>query len=213
MISFLREFFATTIAAPLDPPAPLPPLILGLTGPAGSGKDSVASILEDQYGFVAIAFADPLRDMLLTLAEHVDVDGAWLVEPALKEHPLPVLGASYRELAQGLGTEWGRRLVREDFWISIAAHKLRQALAGGDNVALVDVRFPNEAAWLAEQGGTLVRVLRPGVRAVRPHESEHHTHHLHADHVLPNDSSLGALEHRIDVLLARLRERQGATPA
>jgi hypothetical protein len=135
------------------------PLLIGLTGRAGAGKDTVACYLEAQYAFAPIGFADPIRDMLGVLLQHVDVDGAWLCERELKELPAPVLGLSYRHLAQTLGTEWGRTL-HADLWLRIAEFRVNQRLDGGDNVVLCDVRFPNEAAWLRAAGGQLVRVER-----------------------------------------------------
>lgn len=202
MNNFLRKLLAPA-ARVLPPP---PPLVLGLTAPAGSGKDTVAAYLEDRYAFTVVAFADPLIDMLHTLVQHVDVDGAWLTERALKETTLPVIGRSYRELAQSLGTGWGRELVYRDLWVRIAHHKLLQARERGENIVFTDVRFPNEAEWLSAQGGTLVRIHRQAANAVHPHESEQHTHHLHAHHVLANNSSLGALEHRVDALMEHLRQ-------
>lgn len=186
--------------------SPLPPLLLGLTAPAGSGKDTVARYLEDRYAFVCIGFADPVRDMLGALLEHVDGDPAWLTEHALKELPMPVLGRSYRELMQSLGTEWGRNTLQQGFWLLVAEHKLRQARERGDSVCFTDVRFPNEAAWLRAQGGRLVRIYRHAAPAVRTHESEQHTASIAVDHTLLNDSSLGALEHRIDTLMEGLRQ-------
>lgn len=189
--------------------APTPPLLLGLTGRAGAGKDTVAAYLEAQYAFAPIGFADPIRDMLGVLLQHVEVDGAWLCERDLKELPAPVLGLSYRALAQTLGTEWGRSL-RADLWLRIGEYRTNQRLDAGDNVVLCDVRFPNEAAWLKAAGGVLVRVERDSVADVRAHESEQHTSALEADHVIENNSSLGALEHRIDALMDRLRTTTGA---
>ena len=188
------------------------PFLLGLTGPAGAGKSVAASYLEERWAFVALAFADPLRDMIGTLLSHVDVDGAWMVERSLKELPVNVIGASYRTLAQTLGTEWGRRCVHEDLWLRIAEYRVNQALHHGDHVVLTDVRFPNEAAWLRAAGGTLVRIEREGIEPVRAHESEQHHATLQADHVLPNHSSLAALEHRLDALVDALRNPK-ADPA
>ena len=37
-------------------------MIIGLTGYARSGKDTVAQILVDKFGFTRVAFADPIRD-------------------------------------------------------------------------------------------------------------------------------------------------------
>lgn len=192
-------------------PSPWPPLLIGLTGAAGSGKSTAAAYLADQYAFTSLAFAEPLLDMLATLAQHADVDGAWCVEPALKEQPMPVLGRSYRAMAQTLGTEWGRTLMG-GLWLRIAEHKLGQARLRGENVVITDVRFPDEAAWLALQGGVLVRVERPDARPVRAHESETHSADLPAAFTLPNGSSRGALEHRIDTLIDTLRRAQAGTP-
>ena len=182
------------------------PLLVGLTAPAGSDKDSVARYLETRHGLIPIALADPIRDMLAELLRHAEADGFWLTEPAFKEQPIPGLGVSYRHLAQTLGTEWGRKLIAPDLWRRIAERKVRQALGVGDSVVVTDVRFPDEAEWLRALGGSLVRVVRVnGLPMVRPHESEQHAHALDADHELPNDSSLGALEHCIDTLVNDLR--------
>jgi hypothetical protein len=97
----------------------LRPLLIGLTGRAGAGKSTVASILSDQFAFFELAFADPIQNMVGTLFAEGGIDGAWMVERALKEKPT-VLGFSYRHLAQSLGTEWGRGLA-PDFWLRIAA--------------------------------------------------------------------------------------------
>lgn len=192
------------------------PLMLGLVGPIGAGKDTAARYLQDQHAFSPIAFADPVRDMLGALAEHVDVDGAWLVERALKEQPMPVLGRSYRQLARSLGTEWGRQLVRADLWISIAEHKARQALARGENVLLTDVRYLDEASWLRSLGGRLVALQRDGCAFHHgAHGSEAHgiELQLEAEHGITNHSTPAHLYDQLDVLIDRLRTTtNGVTP-
>ena len=47
-------------------------MIIGLTGYARSGKDSVAKVLVDHYGFIRLAFADPIRDLLLEVNPILD---------------------------------------------------------------------------------------------------------------------------------------------
>jgi len=91
--------------------------LIGLTGPAGSGKDTVARLLCEQHGFVQIAFADPLRAMLKA--------GLGLTDEHFnnredKEAPLEWLGKSPRQLLQTLGTEWGRRQVHPHLWLELA---------------------------------------------------------------------------------------------
>lgn len=39
-------------------------MIIGLVGLIGSGKSTTASILEEEYDFTPIAFADSLKDVL-----------------------------------------------------------------------------------------------------------------------------------------------------
>jgi dephospho-CoA kinase len=39
-------------------------MIIGLTGYAQSGKDTVANILVENYGYQRVAFADPIRALL-----------------------------------------------------------------------------------------------------------------------------------------------------
>lgn len=65
-----------------------PARIIGLTGPAGSGKDTVAALLHTHCGAHVIAFADALR------AEVVDafcIEHSMLTQRETKEHPLSAL--------------------------------------------------------------------------------------------------------------------------
>lgn len=186
-----------------------PPLLIGLTGRAGTGKDTAAAYMEDAYAFRAIGFADPIVDMLGALIEHVDVDGAWLVERALKEMPMRVIGRSYRELAQTLGTEWGRALD-PDFWIRIAAYRVQQIHQQGDNVVITDVRFANEAAWVRAMGGHVVRLVRDSAAPVREHASEQQIDLVKAERTLDNNYSKATLQDQIDRLIDELRTEPSA---
>jgi len=91
--------------------------LIGLTGPAGSGKDTVARLLCEQHGFVQMAFADPLRAMLKAGLGLTDEE---LHRRDLKEAPLEWLGKSPRQLLQTLGTEWGRQHVHPHLWLELA---------------------------------------------------------------------------------------------
>ena len=82
--------------------------LIGLTGRAGCGKDTIASFLCEAHGFVQIALADPLRDGLKAM---LGVTDEQLHRRDLKEAPIDWIGRSPRELLQTLGTEWGRALA------------------------------------------------------------------------------------------------------
>lgn len=171
--------------------------IIGLTGAAGSGKDTVREILERHHGFAGLAFADPIRDMLRELLRSVGASPTWMTDRALKESAIPELGASYRELAQTLGTEWGRA-VSPDLWMRIVAAQVARR-SDATRWVISDVRFANEAAWVKSQGGVVWRVQRDGVASVRAHKSE--TIDFPVDLVLDNNGSLVALGERIEAAL------------
>ena len=166
------------------------PRIIGLTGLAGSGKDTVRDMLQSDHGFVGLAFADPIRHMLGALFNITGISTHWMHERDLKEQPIPGLDVSYRHMAQTLGTEWGRQL-HPDFWLRGAAeHIAAQRRLGATQFVISDVRFVNEAQWLHEMGGEVWRIERPGIEPVRDHESERQVLQIKADRVLDNSGSI-----------------------
>lgn len=170
------------------------PRLIGLTGYAGTGKDTVRQILEDQYDLDGMAFADPIRDMLSSLLASVGADEIWMTARHLKERDIPQLGMSYRKLAQTLGTEWARALD-PDFWVRIAAAKVELcAHYNQAGVVISDVRFPNEAAWIKSRGGVIWRVIRPGTEPVRAHASEDLIAGLPHDYVIDNSGEIDDLD-------------------
>lgn len=182
---------------------PTKPLLVGLIGRAGAGKSTVASMLCDSYAFTELALADPIVNMIGSLLANAGIDGAWMTERALKELPTP-LGVSYREMAQSLGTEWGRNL-RPGFWLRVLAQRLAGLELQGENIVVSDVRFPDEADFITARGGVLVRVLREQTGPVRDHVSESHVGSLPAAYELLNYGSLATLGDQVEKLIQRLR--------
>lgn len=175
-------------------------ILIGLTGNAGSGKDTVRAILEMQ-GFCGLAFADPIRAMIRELLTSNGIDDACLDERALKETIIPELGVSYRHMAQSLGTEWGRNLQR-DFWLRMAgAYMADQQEAGQTHFVISDVRFANEAKWVRQRGGQIWRVHREGIAAVREHASERGVDHIRPSRTIHNNGTLDDLREAVLELL------------
>lgn len=186
------------------------PIIIGLTGVAGSGKDTVRGILEREYAFAGIAFADPIRDMLTALLNSMGFGTEWMTKRELKEEDIPSLGLSYRKMAQALGTEWGRSL-KESLWLDIAETKVAM-FEGHDapGVVISDVRFPNEAKWVKDQGGVVWKIIRPGVEPVRAHASEALIDTLPYDYVIDNSRSLDLLPNAVAAALAHCQLKEAA---
>lgn len=164
--------------------------LIGLAGLAGVGKDTVRNMLEAEHDFTGVAFADPIRDMLGHLLADNGFSTAWIFERHLKEQPIDGLGLSYRQLAQTLGTEWGRQL-RDDFWIRIMQRRI-DFYRGRLNrrIVISDVRFLNEAEWIKGQGGEVWLIRRDGIAAVRDHESERQIGQINPDRVIANTGTV-----------------------
>lgn len=168
------------------------PIIIGLSGYAGTGKDTVREILENA-GFVGFAFADPIRSMLRELLTSNGISDQFIDDREFKEQIIPEIGVSYRQMAQTLGTEWGR-MLQPDLWLRLAGAYMADVERNtwNDTSAFVisDVRFVNEAAWVRAHGGMIWRVIRPGTTPVRQHISEQELTLFDADHTIINDGGL-----------------------
>jgi hypothetical protein len=181
-------------------------MIIGLTGYAQSGKDTVAKILVDQYGYTRVAFADKIRDFLyetnpmydsiagepLFVKARVDRDG-W--EKA-KQSP------QIRRLLQNSGVA-ARKVFGESFWVDQVLNNLDPA----DNIVITDVRFINEAdsikllCRITNQEGQIWRIKRPGIDAVNGHVSEHEMDKYKVDQIFTNN---GTLDDLTSMLKARM---------
>jgi len=176
--------------------------LIGLTGRAGAGKDSVARVLAQQHGFSRMSFAEPIKRGLNTM---LGIPMSVLEDRAAKEKPIDWLGHSPRYLMQTLGTEWARHLIHEDIWIRVAAQLLHQHRRLGGPVCITDVRFSNEAAWVRGQGGEVWHVARPLPDNVRilPHASELGVPiYAGVDSVIQNDRGLDQLADEVRRALA-----------
>lgn len=185
-------------------------IIIGLAGHADADKDVAARHLVARYGFVQVAFEDPIRDMVALLLEQIGVPDAFLRHRLFKERPLPELGFSPRALMQVLGTEVGRALSA-DLWVRHLELRLGLQPNGGpvhDRIVISDVRFPNEVAWLRAKGGKVVRLTRPQAQGqALAHVSETALADMTPDYDVLNDS---ATEWSLQMRLDRICDDLGA---
>ena len=180
------------------------PRIIGLSGAAGAGKDTVADHLIEAYGYKKISFAAPIKRAIEAM---FDVgDEIWARD--VKEEPQEnLLGFSPRHLAQTLGTEWGRTQA-PNFWVDLALMHASHILADGGRVVISDVRFNNEAMFIQKMGGAVVGIIRPSVenKSVRQHISEAGVDEDLVTAVLLNNGSVRQVPAKVDDILAEIRE-------
>ena len=199
--------------------------LIGVSGYARTGKDTIGQILVDEHGFFRIAFADAVREGVYALNPWVPIEVAKpLIDP--KDSPLlfeerkkpryemrlrrvqeivdeygwekAKAAPEIRRLLQAYGTEAGREIHGHNAWVDVALRKWKEA--GYCDTVITDCRFPNEAAAIREAGGEVWRVNRPGVGPQSNHPSEISVDEFEADHVIYNDST-------IEDLAAKLRGR------
>lgn len=152
------------------------PLLIALTGLAGSGKSTAAAQLAAR-GFHVHKFAGPLKEMLRSLYREAGVppdDIERRIEGDLKEKPCELLGGQTpRHAMQTLGTEWGRGCISEDLWVRAWTARAAVELFNGRNVVVDDCRFENEAQAALDQLGIIIEIVRPGQETLTSgHSSE-----------------------------------------
>lgn len=178
-------------------------MIIGLTGYAQSGKDTVAQVLVNKYAFKRIAFADAIRFFCyevnpivgwvanepVFLQKIVDRDG-W--EQAKK------IGEIRRTL-QSTGVA-ARNKFGSNFWVERAFERVDPI---NDNIVVTDVRFINEADYIkALPDSQIWRVRRLNLGPVNSHVSESQMDGYKVDQIVLNNGTVSDLEY---LLSTRMR--------
>jgi len=133
--------------------------VIGLTGAAGSGKDTAADALREHHRFIKLSFAEPVYEMMsIVTLTPVEV----LRDRSTKEAVITKMGVSPRKLGQTLGTEWGRNMINQNIWVDhldarLHDIELRTGLVG---LVISDVRFQNEVDYVHSLGGEVWRIER-----------------------------------------------------
>lgn len=188
--------------------------IVGLSGYARSGKDEAAKVL-GEFGFIRVAFADKLREMLyqldpiVALIEYKNEDESVPVPWTLSQpyetvqsvidkygwdgYKETVYGTEIRRLLQRLGTEAGRQTLWDSIWIDAAFAGLPEDA----KVVVTDCRFPNEGEEVTKRGGQIWRISRAGVGPANQHPSETSMDNWPWDLEIKNDGTLEEFQQTI----------------
>jgi hypothetical protein len=132
------------------------PLLIAVSGKLGSGKDYVIEhfIMTHIVGSVTrMAFADQIK---VNVASRYNVELIHCLEGQKS--------AELRKMLQIAGTEDGRDLYGPDIWINTLENWINLRQIRGDKLEVVlvtDCRFQNEAEWVEQHNGLLIRVNAP----------------------------------------------------
>ena len=167
-------------------------MIVGLSGYAQSGKDTVAQVLVDNYGFTRVAFADKIREFLYEVNPMVGCSPSGYLKDLvdLKGWDTAKQEPQVRRLLQDLGVA-ARKLFGDAFWVDQVVGQFGHDWWGYDKkVVITDVRFINEAKAIKGKGGEVWRITRPNVTAVNAHVSETQLDEYPFDHFVKNDGDV-----------------------
>jgi hypothetical protein len=199
-------------------------MIVGLLGFIGSGKGTAGDILKDM-GFTPVSFAKGVKDAAAEMfgwPRHL-LEGDTVQSREWREQPDEFwskrLGKPFtpRLALQLMGTEVGREVFHEDFWVIRLQKHIQDN--PGQNWVITDVRFSNEMEFVHKNGGCLIEITR-GVtppwyeiasKANRGnpkaekwmleqsgiHESEWRWIGGEIDHVIANDKTLADLKNNV----------------
>jgi hypothetical protein len=178
--------------------------VLGLSGWARSGKDTIADYLVDVEGYTKVSFAQPMKEAMYRLNPRITVNE--VVNTALRVgidvygwDGLKERSPDIRGLLQRFGTEVGREMFGENFWVDYALNSIED----GSKVVFSDVRFPNEADAIRQLGGKVYRVERQGVWAANEHISEHALDNYKFDGTINNNGTIQGLQQNVKQELFR----------
>lgn len=174
-------------------------MLIGISGKAGTGKDTVADHLCNHHNFVKYSLADPIKRGICTM---LGFPKHYFTDRDLKEAPTE-FGPSPRQMAQTLGTDWGRELINKNIWLMLAEQYIKEV---GRPVVIADIRFENEATMIRELGGTIIHLTRD-VEAVAAHASEAGIE-VHIDDItIDNNGDVTWLKWAVDeVMFAKMSE-------
>lgn len=144
-------------------------MIIGISGKARAGKDTIAEYLVRAHDFERHGFADALKEACGAIFGFSDDQ----LYGDLKGVQDTFWGFTPREALQRVGTEAMRNGFDENIWTKALWRRIDESQS--NNIVIPDVRFPNEAAAVATWGGQLWRVSREGAQAtggIKDHPSE-----------------------------------------
>ena len=131
-----------------------PGLIIGISGKMGSGKDTVAKEIQKtfpEYDFRRVSFGYNVKKIVSILT---GLDMRTILSRKIKNVFLEDWDLTVGEMFQVVGTNALRDMLNNDVWILSLFNNVKD----GENIIITDVRFINEADYIRNRGGFLLRI-------------------------------------------------------
>ena len=208
-------------------------MIIGINGYAGSGKDTVGTIIQYLQTIPSNVSLEDVLDFPLTHQWWLEEASGWEIKkwagklktmaslftgiPVEKfedqDFKKTMLGSewnmSVRDFLQKLGTDAIRNGLHTNAWVNALMADYKKIDYNDDeqpefpNWIITDTRFPNEAQAIKDAGGLVIRVDRPGVKPINNHPSEIGLDDWKFDYKIANVSDLKALTGTVETILLK----------
>jgi len=182
-------------------------MLIGISGPKYSGKDTCGQYLVEKYEFKCGAFAETLKIICkeLFLLKDEQMYGTEEQKETIDER----WGYSPRKIMQTVGTDCLQKrmgeifpLIGEEIFVKCFKLKHKEFMKG--NFVITDVRFEQDRKFIKENGGYIIRVERENTLK-DSHESEKG---VECDFMIENNGTLNELYQKLDDILNYLNTKK-----
>jgi len=131
--------------------------IIAISGKLGSGKDTLANLIQQvsTEHWEITAFAKRLKEIVALLA---GVSYESTLSQEGKNLQIPEFGMTIGEMLQKIGTNALRDNFHKEVWVQSVFSQINKSTS---NWIITDCRFENEAKAVIKNGGYVIRIDRP----------------------------------------------------
>lgn len=205
-------------------------MIIGVSGYAGSGKDTVGAIIQYLQCNLPQISIEQVCANYAEYEELLDEESGWEIRKfagKLKDIASHLTGIDIEDFEDAdfkktnLGKEWWttcdegyQPMTVRDFLQKLGTDAMRMGLHDNvwvnalmadyteeSNWIITDTRFPNEAQAIKDKGGIIIRVDRPGVKPINDHPSETGLDGWNFDYKIANVSDIYTLKETVREIL------------
>ena len=196
-------------------------MIIGICGFQSSGKDTIAKLLINEYGFKKLSFATALKDIVAIMFgwSRDKLEGLTKEDREWRESidtwwadKLQMPQLTPRFVLQYIATDLFRNHFHHEIWITIVEKQLKQY----NNIVISDCRFENEINLLIKYGAKIIKVYRNldgwvskyklgyNVEEVKKmHASETEWIRCHCDYEITNNGTIDELYEKIKYIIKK----------